>query len=143
MCYKMQRLVLETNMNCLFMVSGEETKHLDSDTDRLTNVTERAYGHSFLIASTSPQWNRKQQCYMSEDARTTRFQLQQLHSLFFQCFYLFHKFLVLFSNHSPWPFSVIFLSDELQYQLFRFQQQQQECRVLVEIQCMGLDIIGI
>lgn len=76
MYYKMQRLVLDTSVNCLFMVSGEETKHLDSDVDRVTNVTARAYGHSFLIASTPPQWNRKQQRYMSEDARTTRFQLQ-------------------------------------------------------------------
>lgn len=64
MHYKIKRLVLDTNMNCLSMVTGEETKHLDPDVDRLTNVVERTYGNSFLIASISPQWNRKQQCYL-------------------------------------------------------------------------------
>ena len=44
------------------MVTGEKTKNLDPDVNRLTNGVERTYGNSFLLASISPQWDRKQQC---------------------------------------------------------------------------------
>lgn len=49
--YKIKELILDTNMNCLSMVVGEETKNLDIDVDRLTNVVERTNENSFLIAS--------------------------------------------------------------------------------------------
>lgn len=54
--YKIKGFVLDTNwMNCLFVVIGEETKNLDTDVDRLTNVVQKTNGNSFLIVSIFPQ----------------------------------------------------------------------------------------
>lgn len=114
MNYQIKRLVLGINKNCLSMVTAEETKHLDPDVDRVTNAVKRIYGNSFLIASICPQWTRKQQCYLRvKMSGPYYFNYNSFTVYFSNVFYLFHKFLVLFSNHCSGPFSFIFLSDEL------------------------------
>lgn len=74
--YLKRGLVLDKNMNCLSIVTGEETKNLDTDVDRLTYVVVRAYENSLLIAFIFFNEIRTRMSSQSEGARTILSHLQ-------------------------------------------------------------------